>query len=883
MESPFEIPPVPRPDLAGLSTMCWYMDREQPKANRNGGGLSVLNWASGCPQQVCRGIWATTSSQQRTRSERAAWHGWKDKAHGNEADGQPYPSNTPTSMSSKRPGHAGYELEVGQRERHAPLVRLPPPPPSSTSTHIHQHTDKRTTNARLQNTQASNEALFASVPAQRAEIEALIAQLEGHVDGANGMLADVAPLRIQIRDLLAQVRNETISERDKERLLLGAQTLWHREQRRRQQQREQDGDYTQYQQASPSRRPPPALIAFCPQLTTRQLDFIKNTYRAYDNQPTGPPVPRNSIPPQTPPRILDLNLDPLVARLARDNDGQTSTSFTTPSRPRPPSATSTQRPRRRSEGTNPVDEHGYGPGRQKRRPSERANDGIFRSNEDFLRHHSAYEAGIRMASETASPRILRTAQQRWTWTITRKACATHFAFLNANPGTLTPAPLYEYPGFRAAGDGNANISLAAFRAARTASTASTVRVHNNVFMPALRGDRDDEGDRAERVTAGLTAISWWNKPTTSQLRPQDEEQTQDERQTQDAGNPSQPRPPPIPNKKPAWHEAQVRNARHFQHFFYEEARRDTRKFAPPSDLAAAANIQPYYSDLQDNEERRLASWKKDPAPLKRIFAHQSWKDALKRSGMDPTSRKDPGNRIDGGNEGIDNGPGNGIKNGPGMGSDDGPGIGFDHGPGNATNNGRPFSEEGLVNNLAAQVRVDDSADAQNRNRFDNYLRPRGPPHEAALDSFRRPVSSGQASPYMTAGSLCEWLAGRLLSSSKTKKMTEAIGTGQGQKPGPGRAESALRTVVEHAVPRAAAAIEEESMQAVPGRDGGGRRQPGWRGIGAVCIPGSDHHDRSTDQTILSNTVGMLLRRSPFLALLFHDPAPAALTPNRTHT
>ncbi|EFQ24984.1 hypothetical protein CGRA01v4_06731 [Colletotrichum graminicola] len=51
-------------------------------------------------------------------------------------------------------------------------------------------------NARLQNTQASNESLFATIQSQRAEIDALLAQLESHVadiDGANAMLVDVAP------------------------------------------------------------------------------------------------------------------------------------------------------------------------------------------------------------------------------------------------------------------------------------------------------------------------------------------------------------------------------------------------------------------------------------------------------------------------------------------------------------------------------------------------------------------------------------------------------------------------------------------------------------------------------------------------------------------
>ncbi|KAK1535464.1 hypothetical protein CPAR01_09006 [Colletotrichum paranaense] len=53
-----------------------------------------------------------------------------------------------------------------------------------------------TLNARLQNTQASNESLFASIHSQRAEIDALLAQLESQVadiDGANALLVDVAP------------------------------------------------------------------------------------------------------------------------------------------------------------------------------------------------------------------------------------------------------------------------------------------------------------------------------------------------------------------------------------------------------------------------------------------------------------------------------------------------------------------------------------------------------------------------------------------------------------------------------------------------------------------------------------------------------------------
>ncbi|WYZ40187.1 hypothetical protein EsH8_IV_000528 [Colletotrichum jinshuiense] len=51
-------------------------------------------------------------------------------------------------------------------------------------------------NARLQNTQASNESIFTSIQSQRAEIDALLAQLESHVtdiNGANALLVDVAP------------------------------------------------------------------------------------------------------------------------------------------------------------------------------------------------------------------------------------------------------------------------------------------------------------------------------------------------------------------------------------------------------------------------------------------------------------------------------------------------------------------------------------------------------------------------------------------------------------------------------------------------------------------------------------------------------------------
>lgn len=64
-------------------------------------------------------------------------------------------------------------------------------------------------NARLQNTQASNETLFASIQAQRAEIDALLAQLESHIadiDGANALLVDVAPeLASEARDAEAQM------------------------------------------------------------------------------------------------------------------------------------------------------------------------------------------------------------------------------------------------------------------------------------------------------------------------------------------------------------------------------------------------------------------------------------------------------------------------------------------------------------------------------------------------------------------------------------------------------------------------------------------------------------------------------------------------------
>ncbi|KAL0930886.1 mind kinetochore complex component [Colletotrichum truncatum] len=64
-------------------------------------------------------------------------------------------------------------------------------------------------NARLQNTQASNESLFASIQSQRAEIDALLTQLEGHIadiDGANAMLVDVAPeLASEARDAEAQM------------------------------------------------------------------------------------------------------------------------------------------------------------------------------------------------------------------------------------------------------------------------------------------------------------------------------------------------------------------------------------------------------------------------------------------------------------------------------------------------------------------------------------------------------------------------------------------------------------------------------------------------------------------------------------------------------
>jgi kinetochore protein NNF1 len=49
-------------------------------------------------------------------------------------------------------------------------------------------------NAKLQNTQAENEKLFAEVEAQRNELEALISELEricADVDGANGLLTPI--------------------------------------------------------------------------------------------------------------------------------------------------------------------------------------------------------------------------------------------------------------------------------------------------------------------------------------------------------------------------------------------------------------------------------------------------------------------------------------------------------------------------------------------------------------------------------------------------------------------------------------------------------------------------------------------------------------------
>ncbi|KAJ3941808.1 uncharacterized protein N0V96_008522 [Colletotrichum fioriniae] len=73
-----------------------------------------------------------------------------------------------------------------------------PPPDEILTAHLAPRLapQQSTLNARLQNTQASNESLFSSIQSQRAEIDALLAQLESQVadiDGANALLVDVAP------------------------------------------------------------------------------------------------------------------------------------------------------------------------------------------------------------------------------------------------------------------------------------------------------------------------------------------------------------------------------------------------------------------------------------------------------------------------------------------------------------------------------------------------------------------------------------------------------------------------------------------------------------------------------------------------------------------
>ncbi|OLN81674.1 Kinetochore-associated protein NNF1 [Colletotrichum chlorophyti] len=78
---------------------------------------------------------------------------------------------------------------------------IPPhllPPEQVLSAHLAPRlaSQQSTLNARLQNTQSSNESLFATIQSQRAEIDALLAQLDAQIadiDGANALLVDVAP------------------------------------------------------------------------------------------------------------------------------------------------------------------------------------------------------------------------------------------------------------------------------------------------------------------------------------------------------------------------------------------------------------------------------------------------------------------------------------------------------------------------------------------------------------------------------------------------------------------------------------------------------------------------------------------------------------------
>uniref|UniRef100_L2FAP3 Uncharacterized protein n=1 Tax=Colletotrichum fructicola (strain Nara gc5) TaxID=1213859 RepID=L2FAP3_COLFN len=267
-------------------------------------------------------------------------------------------------------------------------------------------------------------------------------------------------------------------------------------------------------------------------------------------------------------------------------------------------------------------------------------------------------------------------------------------------------------------------------------------------------------------------------------------------QAQEAGNPPERPLPPIPSEKTVppkkvassknavppkeavpsknivWHESQVQNSRHFQRFYHDPAKYAARNLLTPADMATAARIAPFYSDLQENELPWPKAWETDAAPLKRKLVHHSWKEALKRNGIDPPPARDGP---------IDNGPSNG-KNGVDKEggakptsstptTEEGPAVSYadqnrvnsnnarnedpfdyylKH---NASHTGSAFGKESVASSSAGQNRMVNSIDTQNHNRPDLSLRPQGLLHGADLNRSQQQVGSSKPVSYNSAPTL----------------------------------------------------------------------------------------------------------------------------------
>ncbi|KAK1843653.1 hypothetical protein CCHR01_13720 [Colletotrichum chrysophilum] len=237
-------------------------------------------------------------------------------------------------------------------------------------------------------------------------------------------------------------------------------------------------------------------------------------------------------------------------------------------------------------------------------------------------------------------------------------------------------------------------------------------------------------------------------------------------QAQEAGNPPARPLPPIPSEKavpskktassknavPAkeavpsenivWHESQVQNSRHFQRFYHDPAKYAARNLLTPADMATAARIAPFYSDLQDNELPWPKAWETDAAPLKRKLVHHSWKEALKRNGIDPPPARDgPSN----GKDGVDKEGGvseEGLSNGD-----------ADQVDVVNPNNGSASGKEGPAVSSAGQSRVVNSIDTQNHNRPDFSLGPQGLLHGTDLNRSQQHVGSSKPVSYTSAPTL----------------------------------------------------------------------------------------------------------------------------------